>query len=220
MTVGAGGAATSWTGIGAVVGGAAVLHGADVAGAGLNQLITGEETQTFTQRGISKGLKNVGMAADHADKVAGNADASVSVLLSGGSGYLKNSANASYVASRPMLKVIQQTDVSQVATSKLDGSFSIWNWEGYPSSIPKPKGPFNLIEGEAYSIARKVANKTNAAISRKLKLLGTRVDIHELNPVKFGGSPTNINNKLFTDRTLHQTMVTPFWKMIMNGIAN
>jgi RHS repeat-associated protein len=112
------------------------------------------------------------------------------------------------------------TEVLEAASTagKLDGSFSIWNWEGYPSSIPKPNGPFRLLAGEEYAAARSTANKANKALSKELELPGKFVDIHEMHPVKFGGSPTNINNKLFLDRTFHQTQVTPFWNRIMNGI--
>jgi filamentous hemagglutinin len=100
----------------------------------------------------------------------------------------------------------------------LDGSFSIWNWEGYPTNIPKPKGPFRLLQGEEYAAARAAANNANKAISKELGLQGKFVDIHEIVPVKFGGSPTNINNKIFLDRTFHQSQVTPFWNKIMNGL--
>ena len=87
MTVGAtGGAATSWTGVGAVLGGAAVVHGADVTQSGLMQFITGEETQSFTQQGISKGLETAGLSEEKADEIAGYADAGVSMLLTFGAG--------------------------------------------------------------------------------------------------------------------------------------
>ena len=103
-------------------------------------------------------------------------------------------------------------------TQALDGSFSIWNWKGYPSGIPKPNGPFRLLQGEEYSLARIGANSANKAISKDLGLAGKFVDIHEITPIKFGGSPTNINNKMFLDRTFHQTQVTPFWNMIMKSM--
>ena len=43
------------------------------------------------------------------------------------------------------------------------------------------------------------------------------MDIHEITPVKFGGSPTSIDNKMFLDRKFHQSKVTPFWNKIMWG---
>lgn len=102
----------------------------------------------------------------------------------------------------------------------LDGSFSIteFGWQGYPRGIPRPKGPFRLLQGEEYSTARTAANNANMALSKELGLTGKFVDIHEITPVKFGGSPTNISNKMFLDRTFHQSQVTPFWNNIMKGI--
>jgi hypothetical protein len=39
-----------------------------------------------------------------------------------------------------------------------EGSFSISDWSGYPEGLPKPEGPFRLIEGSEYDAARKAAN--------------------------------------------------------------
>ncbi len=49
----AGGAATSWTGVGAVAGGVVALHGADTVIAGVRTLWTGEVQQTFTESGVT-----------------------------------------------------------------------------------------------------------------------------------------------------------------------
>ncbi|MGQ0837718.1 SpvB/TcaC N-terminal domain-containing protein [Actinokineospora sp.] len=48
----AGGAATSWTGVGAVAGAVVFVHGADVAATGLRQLISGEDESSLTSRAI------------------------------------------------------------------------------------------------------------------------------------------------------------------------
>jgi RHS repeat-associated protein len=102
----------------------------------------------------------------------------------------------------------------------LDGSFSITKlgWQGYPAGMPKPQGPFRLLQGEEYASARAAANNANKKISSNLGLKNKFVDVHEINPVKFGGSPTNVFNKVFLDRTFHQTQVNPFWKKIQDGI--
>jgi hypothetical protein len=44
------------------------------------------------------------------------------------------------------------------------------------------------------------------------------LDIHKIKPVKFGGSPTNVNNKLFLDSRFHETQVNPFWDKLKKGI--
>ncbi|PSL45301.1 hypothetical protein CLV51_1043 [Chitinophaga niastensis] len=90
MAEGAVGAAvgvfTSWTGVGAVVGGAVVVHGADVASHGLTELITGEDAATYTQQGISMGLRSVGVSPQVANTAAGYTDALISLGLSMGAG--------------------------------------------------------------------------------------------------------------------------------------
>jgi hypothetical protein len=50
-------------------------------------------------------------------------------------------------------------------------------------------------------------------------LRNEKVDVHDLTPVKFGGSPTDIRNKIFIDRTIHQQQLTPFWRNIQNEIS-
>ncbi len=101
----------------------------------------------------------------------------------------------------------------------LDGSFSIWDWEGYPEGIPKPRGPFRLIEGEEYAAARNAANNANRAIREEADLVGKGVNVHELTPVKFGGSPTDLSNKIILDASFHASQVTPWWNKIMNSIT-
>ena len=78
------GLATSWTGVGALGGGLIVAHGADGASAGLTQLLTGKETQSYTEQGISKGLQKIGVSKGNADVAAGYADGTIGILLSAG----------------------------------------------------------------------------------------------------------------------------------------
>nr|WP_255724382.1 putative toxin [Terrimonas ginsenosidimutans] len=88
----AGGVLTSWTGVGAVVGGAAVVHGADNTAAGFTQLFTGKETKTFTEQGISKGLQATGVSEQTANTAAGYIDGGLSIALSAGSGSVANTS--------------------------------------------------------------------------------------------------------------------------------
>ena len=99
------------------------------------------------------------------------------------------------------------------------GSFSIWDWSGYPIEIPKPQGPFRLLEGAEYNIARNAANAANNAIRKEKGLIGMAVDIHEIKPVKFDGSPTNPANKVILPRTLHRQQVTPWWNKVQRSIS-
>ena len=78
-TVGAtAGVATSWTGVGAVLGGAALVHGCDVAASGISQMISGEETSSLT----SQAMQATGVSPETAEMI----DGCMSMLLTGGSG--------------------------------------------------------------------------------------------------------------------------------------
>ncbi|MFP3924297.1 PAAR domain-containing protein [Pseudomonas sp. W5-36] len=99
------------------------------------------------------------------------------------------------------------------------GSFSISDWTGYPADVPKPQGPFRLVEGPEYNSARDAANKANRAIRREQGLVGQAVDVHEINPVKFGGSPTDAANKVILPRDVHRQQVTPWWNKLQKDLG-
>lgn len=99
------------------------------------------------------------------------------------------------------------------------GSFSIVGWAGYPAGVAKPQGPFRLIEGAEYDAARSAANAANGAIRRELALKGKAVDVHEVQPVKLGGSPTDKANKAVLPRDLHRQQVTPWWNQLVRDIS-
>jgi RHS repeat-associated protein len=82
-----GGAASSWTGVGAVAGGLAVVHGSDIAASGATQLITGESTQSFTEQGLSSGIQAMGVDPQKANAAAGNINMVLSTVLSGEAAY-------------------------------------------------------------------------------------------------------------------------------------
>lgn len=79
----------------------------------------------------------------------------------------------------------------------------------------KPSGPFRIIEGEEYRSSRSIANKANDKIRRTKGLRGVSVDIHEVHPIKFGGSPSDQKNKVVLDRAFHRKNVTPWWNKVM-----
>jgi RHS repeat-associated protein len=66
------GAATGWTGVGAVGGGLVALHGIDTFTAGIHQAFSGEQTDTLT----SQGLQAAGLSQSSANMV----DAGISIL--------------------------------------------------------------------------------------------------------------------------------------------
>ncbi|NMR25099.1 hypothetical protein HH219_05985 [Pseudoalteromonas sp. NEC-BIFX-2020_015] len=110
--------------------------------------------------------------------------------------------------------------VSDITKNVKLGEFNIVDWKGYPNEVPKPNAPVRLIEGDEYKAARKTANAANRNIRQQNNLIGQSVDVHEVQPVKFGGSPTDAANKVILDRTLHRQQVTPFWNKLQKDVGD
>jgi RHS repeat-associated protein len=110
------------------------------------------------------------------------------------------------------------TSRAPAATSNLDGSFSIHDWSGYPSigNVPRPTGPFRILTGQEYDAARTLANRTNELLKQQ-GVFPRGVDIHEIHPVKFGGSPTDIANKIALPRASH-SQYTTWWNRLQRNI--
>jgi hypothetical protein len=101
-----------------------------------------------------------------------------------------------------------------------NGEFSITNskWEQYPTdgNVPKPEGPFRMVEGQEYADALKAKNAANAKMHAADPSLKGK-HIHEIKPVKFGGSPTDPNNKVVLDPDVH-SQYTTFWNTLQGWI--
>jgi RHS repeat-associated protein len=106
---------------------------------------------------------------------------------------------------------------SQAAPQLRPGEFSISNWTGYPAGVPKPQGPFRLLGGEEYQAARNAANAANKALRKDINHVG-EYDLHEIQPVKFNGSPSSVDNKIILDRSLHRQQVTPWWNALQRAL--
>ena len=145
----AAGAATSWTGVGAVAGGAVAVHGFDVAYSGARQLISGEETSSFT----SQGLQAAGVSKTKADLI----DAGISAVGSLGAGAL---ARAGTTAAQTGLKAAQATaqsgspaqlvagqawEAAQLAEQGLVKNTAVWR----PTAEQIQSAAFKVIVGEA-----------------------------------------------------------------------
>ena len=90
----------------------------------------------------------------------------------------------------------------KVATYK-EGSFSIIDWTGYPANLKRPTGPFRIISGEEYRVANDTKILVNKAIIKAKNLQGSGHHIHEIQPVQFGGSPTDPANKAYIPWETH-----------------
>jgi hypothetical protein len=99
-----------------------------------------------------------------------------------------------------------------VVTSFEEGRFSIADWKGYPSGVPKPAGPLKLISGEEYREARRAADAANRAIrASNPDLVGKQ--LHEIAPVKFGGNPTDLSNKVSLTPEVHYEL-NNYWNSL------
>jgi RHS repeat-associated protein len=97
--------------------------------------------------------------------------------------------------------------------------FSIIDWTGWPKDRPKPAGPFWIVpKGPTYDASRSAANEANYEIRAKSGLQGSYMDIHETQPVKFGGNPTDWNNKELIPRPDHWE-VSKFWNKLLRDIG-
>jgi hypothetical protein len=76
-----------------------------------------------------------------------------------------------------------------------------------------------LVEGVEYENARAAANSANNQIRLQQSLRGKPVDVHEIQPVKFGGSPTDPANKVILDRAIHRQQVTPWWNQLLRELT-
>lgn len=108
-------------------------------------------------------------------------------------------------------------DSSLAARAIPPGSFNLINWAKYPSWAPKPTGTLRVLSGAEYDAARKAANAANAALRRADPAAYAGKQIHEIIPVKFGGSPTNIANKIAVTPAQHAEL-TNFWNQLMRGL--
>jgi RHS repeat-associated protein len=98
------------------------------------------------------------------------------------------------------------------------GSFSIRDWSGYPEGVPQPEGPFRILEGQEYNTARNAANSANQALRQSNPANYAGQQIHEIQPVKFGGSPTDLSNKMAIQPSLHY-QVTSWWNNVMRSVS-
>lgn len=97
-----------------------------------------------------------------------------------------------------------------------EGEFSIINWENYSENIPQQEGPFRLVQGEEYDAARAAANQANRALHEADPSL-EGMQIHEIQPVKFGGSPTDLANKIALTPPEHM-QYTIWWNRLLRNL--
>jgi RHS repeat-associated protein len=97
------------------------------------------------------------------------------------------------------------------AADMADGTFTPL-FDGYPGG-PRPPGPVRLISDAEQELARKSADSANASLRRAARTELKGYQIHEVHPVKFGGSPTSIQNKVFLTQPMH-SQYTTWWNAL------
>jgi RHS repeat-associated protein len=107
-------------------------------------------------------------------------------------------------------------EVEQVA----EGEFSIVDWSNYPNNpqVPKPQGTFRILEGAEYQAARAQANAANRAMHQTDPTL-RGLQIHEIKPVKFSGSPTDPANKVVLTPSGHLPF-TKWWNALHRALTS
>ncbi|KNY30128.1 Kelch repeat-containing protein [Pseudobacteroides cellulosolvens] len=105
---------------------------------------------------------------------------------------------------------------------KSNKTFKINDWSDYPDDyvpLPDKNKTWELLEGDAYNDARKAANSANRKISKAdPNIKANELEIHEIEPVKMGGSPTDPANKTGIQGKVHRKYVTPWWNKIRDAV--
>lgn len=106
------GVASSWTGIGALVGGAVFVHGSDVAASGLRQIYSGKQEYSLTSLGLQK--------AGVSEALAENMDASLSLVGSLGASAIQNKiAQKTFTQTGSQIARTNNTKIEIVSSEKI-----------------------------------------------------------------------------------------------------
>jgi hypothetical protein len=183
---------------------------AATAGAGLLGM-TGNAARTVNV--ASNGLNVLGGAANGLESISDFRDGNIA----GGS------TNAAFAALNLSLAVIgvrgAPTRIPLQLAPESQGVFTLTArfenvparmWADFPAGVPRPTGPINLLRGSVYDSARVAANRVNRPLSRGFGLNEAGYQVHEIVPVKFGGSATDLANKVGLPRSLHSQVTTWF----------
>ena len=102
------------------------------------------------------------------------------------------------------------------------GTFIIKDWSDYPDDyvpVPDQNKVWTFLEGDEYNSARDSANIFNRNMRAADPYYANNgLEIHEIEPVKMGGSPTDINNKTAIQSQVHRRYVTPWWSKIRDEV--
>ena len=102
------------------------------------------------------------------------------------------------------------------------GTFIIKDWSDYPDDyvpVPDKNQIWTFLEGDDYKGVRDTADAFNRNMrSSDPYYSNNGLEIHEIEPVKMGGSPTDLNNKVAIQSQVHRRYVTPWWNKKRNEV--
>jgi hypothetical protein len=128
------------------------VHGLDGLSAGLTQLFTGEETKSYSEKGIRNALQKAGVSKENADIYAVYGDAGISMALTAGSGALMKFAKAP-VKAIPKAKIVPK--VNNVPAAK-GGTTVLGHYPAYTKLATE-------LGARRFQIPTNVWNKMSAA---------------------------------------------------------
>ena len=148
-----------------------------------------------------------------------------------GSALVVNSSIKLFKSSSKTFNIVAKNGNSFKLTILDNGKFKINDATGYPDAPKKAKLPqteLRLLPKDEYDVALTAKNKENKRIRDKIKetdpdllidkVTGKKKEIHEIIPVKFGGSPTDPKNKILLTKTEHGKY-SSFWLSLQHIIT-
>lgn len=82
---------------------------------------------------------------------------------------------------------------------------------------PKPEGYVRVVTGQEYETNRSLADKANNRMHKANPSLHG-LDIHEIKPVQFGGSPVDPRNKIPLPRAKHVEF-SRWWAKLFKAVT-
>jgi RHS repeat-associated protein len=183
---GVGGVVTSPTGVGAVAGGAVLVHAADNIQTGFSKMVTGQQSQTFTEQGISA------VAQDYTDKATADkigAFGNAALGIAGSSGNVVSMVDAAAINSVKPVIVAETTIPISPNVQKAIDAIEEFKAQGGTVKL-NPLNPTQEI---------------NMTFQKGTQKLDFRIETHTV-PQRFGGNGVtpqkHMNVDLYPDKTV------------------
>lgn len=129
-------------------------------------------------------------------------------------------AEAAAYAEAAAAEAAAEAKLAGAAADFPPGSFSVSDWSSYPAGVPRAQGPFRIIEGTEYREALAAKKAANRIYRSENGIVGPEWEVHEIQPIKFGGSPTDPTNKIVLSRDVHRQQVTPWWNQLQGDLGH